>query len=98
MHRDASGEVRFTRIAPLVHRLLESIGAHARTGREHLAALAREIGADEAQVRALALPLLEQLRIDGVVPGTAPRSDPVSPQAFRRCENAPMLLPPSPSR
>ena len=46
VHRDASGDVRFTRIAPLVHRLLESIGAHARAGREHLAALAREIGAN----------------------------------------------------
>jgi hypothetical protein len=98
VHRDAQGEVRFTKIAPLVHRLLEMIRSHARTGREHLALLAREIGADPEQLRALALPVLEQLRIDGVVPGTALPTNPVSPQAPRRSESAALSLLPSPTR
>jgi hypothetical protein len=71
VHRDAGHEVRFTRIAPLAYQLLVSLQSHARTGREHLAALAHEIGADAAQLQVLAVPLLQQLREQGVVPGTA---------------------------
>jgi hypothetical protein len=79
VHRDAGHDVRFTRIAPLAYHLLVSLQSHARTGRQHLAALADEIGADAAQVQALALPLLQQLHEQGVVPGTALPPNPVSP-------------------
>jgi hypothetical protein len=67
VHRDAAHEVRFMRIAPLVYRLLESIGAHARSGRAHLAALAREAGVEETDFLAHALPVLHALRAQGVV-------------------------------
>lgn len=67
VHRDAAHEVRFMRIAPLVYRLLESIGAHARSGRAHLAALAREAGVEETDFQAHALPVLHALRAQGVV-------------------------------
>jgi hypothetical protein len=76
VHRDAAHEVRFTRIAPLVHQLLVALQTERRTGRDHLAAIARGIGADEEQMLTHALPLLEQLRTQGVVLGTAPRSTP----------------------
>jgi hypothetical protein len=80
VHRDADGEERFTQVAPLVHRLLELVRTHARTGREHLATLAREIGADAVELRALARPVLERLRADGIVLVTA---------------RAPSMLPPT---
>ncbi len=67
VHRDAGHEVRFVRIAPLVYRLLASISAHARSGREHLAALAAEAGVDPAEFQDHALPVLHALRAQGVV-------------------------------
>lgn len=79
VHRDERHDVHFTRIAPLVYQLLASLQSHRRTGREHLAALAREIGADQAQLQLHALPLLRQLHAQGVVLGTAPSPNPVSP-------------------
>ena len=70
VHRDAAHQVHFARIAPLAYRLLASLQANPTTGREHLAALAAEIGADPAQVQAHGLLLLQQLRAQGVVLGT----------------------------
>ena len=79
VYRDASHEVHFTRIAPIAYRLLVLLQSHARTGREHLAALAEEIGTDASQLQTLALPLLQQLHAQGVVPGTASSPNPVFP-------------------
>jgi uncharacterized protein len=80
VHRDTQHEVRFTRIAPLVYRLLTALqSSEQRTGREHIAALAREVGAEEAQLQEHALPFLRQLHVQGVVLGTGPTSNPVFP-------------------
>ncbi|HEY0505874.1 MAG TPA: putative DNA-binding domain-containing protein [Lysobacter sp.] len=70
VHRDAGHQVRFVRIAPLVYRLLASLQAHAWSGREHLSALAAETGHDPADLEAQGLVLLQQLRAQGVIPGT----------------------------
>lgn len=79
VHRDPTHVVRFARIAPLAYQLMESLQSHRRSGREHIAALAQRIGADAAQLTALATPLLQQLHAQGVVPGTALPPNPVSP-------------------
>jgi hypothetical protein len=71
VHRDANHDVRFTRIAPLAYGLLASLQANPWTGREHLAALANDIGADAADMQTHGLLLLQQLRAQGVVLGTA---------------------------
>lgn len=91
VHRDARHEVRFSRITPLAYRLLVSLQAGARTGREHLAALAAEIGTDASQLQALALPLLQRLHQQGVVPGTAPATNPVPAQVDRRNPAPPLI-------
>jgi len=70
VHRDAEQEVRFTRIAPLVHRLLSEIGEHADTGRAHLAALAAELQTDPTEFEAQGATLLETLKAQGVVLAT----------------------------
>lgn len=70
VHRDADHQVHFARIAPLAYRLLASLQAAPWTGREHLAALAAETGADPAAFIAQGLPLLQQLHAQGVVLGT----------------------------
>ena len=72
VHRDAGHQVRFTRIAPLVYRLLSSLQERPATGREHLAVLAAESGADPQQLQAQGLALLQQLRAQGVILGTLP--------------------------
>jgi uncharacterized protein len=77
VYRDERHDVHFTRIAPLAYRLLGSLQSHERTGREHLAALADEAGADPPQLQVLALPLFHQLHAQGVVLGTAPSPNPV---------------------
>lgn len=79
VHRDARHEVLFTRIAPMVYQLLASVQSNELTGREHIAGLARGIGVDEMQLQAHALPLLQQLRDQGVVLGTRPSPNPVLP-------------------
>lgn len=72
LRRDHDGDVRFSELSPLAFRLLQRIDdAPGLTGRAHLVALAGEAGA--ADVEAFVEPglqLLEQLRRDGVVPGT----------------------------
>jgi hypothetical protein len=70
VHRDATHEVCFTRIAPLVHRLLSAIGENADSGRAHLAALAAELQADPSEFEAQGATLLATLRDQGVVLAT----------------------------
>lgn len=79
VHRDAQHEVRFIRIAPLVWQLLTALQSEQGTGREHIASLARAIGAEQAQLQEYVLPLLRQLHHQGVVPGTRPSPNPVTP-------------------
>jgi hypothetical protein len=69
-HRDASHHVRFAPISPPLYRLLCSLYAHRRTGRQHLEALAHEVGIGVGLFLPQGLALLEQLRSDGIVPGT----------------------------
>jgi uncharacterized protein len=71
VHRDDDYQVHFARIGPLVYRLLTLMQESLKTGREHLSALAAEVGSDSVAMEAQALPLLEQLRMSGVVLGTA---------------------------
>lgn len=71
VRRDHAHAVHFARVTPLAYQLMESLRTHRRSGRAHLAALARELGADASQLETLALPLLRQLHEQGVVPGTA---------------------------
>ncbi|GAA5073337.1 DNA-binding domain-containing protein [Lysobacter panacisoli] len=71
VHRDAAHQVRFARIAPLAYELLVSLRTHARTGREHLTALAADIGADATELQAYGIELLEQLRAQRIVLGAA---------------------------
>ncbi|MFD0323307.1 HvfC family peptide modification chaperone [Lysobacter gummosus] len=71
MHRDAGHEVRFAQIAPLTYRLLQSLHNHRWSGRRHLHALAEETGGDADQLQAQGLALLERLREQGIVLGTA---------------------------
>lgn len=71
VHRDAGHQVRFTRIAPLVYRLLSALQQRPASGREHLAVLAMEVGADAQELQAQGLVLLQQLRTQGVILGTA---------------------------
>ncbi|UNK48723.1 putative DNA-binding domain-containing protein [Lysobacter sp. S4-A87] len=70
VHRDGGHQVRFTRIAPLAYCLLASLQANAWTGREHLATLAAQTGADAESVLAQGRELLQALRAQGVVIGT----------------------------
>lgn len=71
VRRDPTHMVRFARIAPLAWQLMESLRSQRLSGREHIAALALQVGADPLQLEALAVPLLQQLHEQGVVPGTA---------------------------
>lgn len=71
--RGADHQVSFARLAPLAFKLLLSLQDVQRTGRAHLQFLASEIGADAATILAQGLPLLEQLRAQGIVVGTLPQ-------------------------
>lgn len=71
VHRDAGHRVRFARITPLAYRLLTLLRDEPNTGHELIAALAREIGIGPEQLEPHALELLQQLRVQGVVLGTA---------------------------
>jgi hypothetical protein len=71
VQRDVDREVRFTRLAPLAFGLLDSLQANAWTGHEHLAALAAQAGADPASMQVHGQRLLQTLRAQGVVIGTA---------------------------
>ena len=71
VHRDAGHQVHFARIAPLTYRILAALRTTVATGREHLAALAVEAGMDPDGIQSQGLLLLQQLRAQGVVLGTA---------------------------
>ena len=73
LRREADGQVRFSELSPLAYRLLERLGEAAQlSGRAQLQALAAEAGvpADEAFI-AQGRQLLEQMRANGVLLGTA---------------------------
>ena len=75
VRRDRDGQARFAAISPLVYRLLELLVEGRRSGRECLAALAREAGvaADPAFI-AQGTAMLERMRTEGTLPGTVPPS------------------------
>lgn len=72
LRRDAAGRVHFSALSPLLFRLLELLGANTRdSGRAVLAQLAAEAGqGDFDAFLGEAVPMLERLRAEGVVPGT----------------------------
>jgi hypothetical protein len=63
--------VRSGRVSRFEHALLVSLSANRWTGRQHLIGLARDISGDPMQVLAMGRALLEQLRRDGIVLGSA---------------------------
>ena len=73
LRRDRSGRVHFSLLSPLLYRLLALVGAHdGRDGRALLHQLADEAGhGDFDGFLAEALPMLERLRDDGVLTGSA---------------------------
>jgi len=71
VHRDHDHRVRFARITPFVYRLLVSLQDNAWTGRQHLNSLAAEANQDPSETQAHGLLLLQQLREQGVILGTA---------------------------
>lgn len=71
VHRDPNHDVQFSQITPLAYRLLLSLQSRRAPGREHLLALAEETGSDAGDMLAHGLALLEQLRVSGIVIGTA---------------------------
>ncbi|GAB3353681.1 HvfC family RiPP maturation protein [Lysobacter tyrosinilyticus] len=73
LRREADGKVRFSELSPLAFRLLTRLEEQpSLSGREQLAALAREAGvaADDAFI-AQGLQLLEHMRRNGTLLGTA---------------------------
>lgn len=73
VRRDAAFNVRFHALSPLTFRLLQRLSEQpALTGREQLLALAAEAGAPDAEAfLAEGERMLDQLRRDGVLLGTA---------------------------
>ena len=73
VRRDADGQARFATLSPLVFRLLEMLGAAGRSCRASLGALAAEAGvAADADFLARGAAMLERMREEGTVLGTAP--------------------------
>lgn len=72
LRREADGRVRFSKLSPLLYRLLERIDANTtRSGRELLRQLADEAGqADLDGFLREAAPMLERLHGEGVLAGT----------------------------
>lgn len=71
VRRDASGEVRFAEISPLVYRLLEILGEGVATGRQTLETLAAEAGvADAADFLEQGVAMLRRIRDEGTILGT----------------------------
>ncbi|MDX3774914.1 putative DNA-binding domain-containing protein [Chromatiaceae bacterium AAb-1] len=68
--RKADQQVHFSRLAPLAHALLMSLQHHHRTGRQHLTMLAAAIDVEPAELLPSGITLLENLRMQGVIPGT----------------------------
>lgn len=75
VRRDPDGQARFAAISPLVYRLLELLGEGGRSGRECLSVLADEAGVPaDAGFIAQGAAMLERMRAEGTLPGTAPAS------------------------
>lgn len=74
LRRDPGGRVHFSMLSPLLYRLLALVAANeGRSGRALLRQLAEEAGhPDFDAFLGEALPMLERLRAEGVLPGTAP--------------------------
>lgn len=68
--RGVDKKVHFSRLAPLAHALLVSLQQRDCSGREHLQTLAEAIGVDSEAILPQGIALLENLRAQGVVPGT----------------------------
>ena len=74
LRRDPDGRVHFSLLSPLLYRLLALVAANeGRSGRALLRQLAEEAGhPDFDAFLGEALPMLERLRAEGVLPGAAP--------------------------
>ena len=74
LRRDPGGRVHFSLLSPLLYRLLGLVAANeGRSGRALLRQLAEEAGHPDFDVfLGEALPMLERLRTEGVLPGAAP--------------------------
>ena len=74
LRRDPGGRVHFSLLSPLLYRLLGLVAANeGRSGRALLRQLAEEAGHPDFDVfLGEALPMLERLRDEGVLLGTAP--------------------------
>jgi len=73
VHRHADGQARFAAISALVHRLLQRLGEGGLTGQAQVRALADEAGAlADDDFLASGAAMLQSLRADGAVLGTAP--------------------------
>lgn len=74
LRRDPGGRVHFSLLSPLLYRLLALVAANeGRSGRALLRQLAEEAShPDFDAFLGEALPMLERLRAEGVLPGTAP--------------------------
>ena len=72
LRREADGRIHFSALSPLLFRLLELVGMNAgASGRDLLRQLAGEAGqADAGAFIADALPMLQRLHAEGVLPGT----------------------------
>ena len=71
LRREDDGRIHFSALSPLLFRLLQLTAQGARSGRELLSKLAAEAGhTDDAAFLAEALPMLERLRRERVLPGT----------------------------
>lgn len=73
LRRDGNGRVQFSALSPLLYRLLALVGENAgHSGRTLLHRLAAEAGqADFHAFLGAAVPMLQRLHADGVLPGTA---------------------------
>ena len=73
LRRELDGRVHFSKLSPLLYRLLELIGANTESsGRELLRQLADEAGQKNFDdFLHAAMPMVERLRVEGVLLGTA---------------------------
>ncbi|MEL1263918.1 HvfC family RiPP maturation protein [Pseudoxanthomonas putridarboris] len=73
VRRDATQQVRFAEISPLVYRLVERLGQGGATGEATLRALAAEAGTEDvADFLVHGTAMLERMREEGTVLGTRP--------------------------
>src|SRR5690606_19076805 len=72
LRREADGSVHFSKLSPLLHRLLQLVeGNRERSGRELLLQLAQEAGQPDADgFLAEAAPMLQRLHAENVLSGT----------------------------